>query len=299
MASSTRTSTTQSRRKVAVSRLKTTYRIITGNRHSIAGLLLLAPIVTLIILAPELAPHDPTASTGVPYASPSTEHWFGTDHLGRDLFSRVLYGGQSSLALGLSATSLAIIAGLPLGIISGYSGGRLDEFLMRLMDTVLSIPALLLALMIVAMLGSSLTNAIVAISIVYVPGIARIARSSTLSIKQEEYITAAKARGESRFYIWFKEILPNAIYPVIVEASVKIGFAILMGASLSFLGLGAQPPTPDWGYMINTSRTHIWNSIWFWFWPSLFLALTILGFNLFGDGLRDSMDPSVEGSDRL
>ncbi|WP_436348160.1 ABC transporter permease [Natronorubrum sp. FCH18a] len=273
--------------------------LLLTNRHSLAGLILLTPIILISILAPEIATHDPTATTGPSYGAPSAEHFFGTDHLGRDIFSRVVYGGRSSLALGLSATGLAVVVGLPLGIIAGYTGGRVDEVLMRLMDTVLSIPALLLALMIVAMLGSSLVNAVIAIGVVYIPGIARIARSSTLSITEEEYITAAEARGESGMYIWFREILPNAIYPVIVEASVKIGFAILMGASLSFLGLGIQPPTPDWGYMISTSRVHIWNSIWFWFWPSLFLALTILGFNLLGDGMRDALDPNVEGSNTL
>ncbi|ELZ24631.1 peptide ABC transporter permease [Haloterrigena salina JCM 13891] len=186
--------------------------------------------------------------------------------------------------------------GVPIGVFSGYIGGRVDELIMRLMDTLMSIPSLLLALLIVAMMGPGLFNAVIAIATVYTPRIARVVRSSTLSVKQEEFIRAAEARGESRLYICFREILPNISSPVIVEGSIRVGFAILTGASLSFLGLGTQPPTPDWGYMISTAYDHLWSTIWYWLWPSVWLGATILGFNLLGDGLRDVLDPRVEES---
>lgn len=275
-------------------------REIRNNGHALIGLIILTPIILAIVFAPVLAPYNPTETHAVDrLEGPSEEYPLGTDHLGRDLLSRVLFGGRSSLTLGLAATGLATVVGVPIGIISGYAGGRTDEFIMRIMDSLLSFPSLLLALLIVAMLGSSLVNAIAAIAIVYTPRLARISRSSTLSIKQEEFITAARARGESRMNMWFNEILPNAIYPVIVEGSIRVGFAILIGTSLSFLGLGTQPPTADWGYMISVARTHIWSSIWFWLWPSLALGTTIVGFNLLGDGLRDILDPQVEGSEGL
>lgn len=281
-------------------RIKNAWSEIRHNGHALLGISILVPILTAVILAPIIAPYDPNAThVAHRFDGPGGQFLLGTDHLGRDLLSRILYGGRSSLMIGLTSTGLAMVFGVPIGIISGYAGGRTDEIIMRFMDTLLSFPSLLLALLIVAMLGSSLINAIAAIAVVYTPRLARISRSSTLSIKQEEFITAARSREESHMYIWFQEILPNAIYPVIVEGSIRIGFAILIGTSLSFLGLGTQPPTADWGYMISVARKHVWTSIWYWLWPSLMLGLTITGFNLFGDGLRDILDPQVEGSEAM
>lgn len=261
------------------------------------SVLLLAPILLGGLFAPWLAPYDPTASIGPVYAGLGGEHLLGTDHLGRDLLSRLLYGIRTSLLLGISAALLSILLGTPIGIISGYEGGRVDEVMMRLSDALLSFPSLLLALLVVATIGSNLTNAVLAIAITYTPKIARITRSSALSIKNEEYIKASIARGESRPYIWFGEMLPNAMGPIIVEGTIRIGFAILIGTSLSFLGLGTQPPTADLGYMIATARNHIFNTPWFLLWPSVFLSATILGFNLLGDALNDVLNPEIESNE--
>lgn len=267
------------------------------NRKGAIGVTILIPILSVSILAPVLAPYDPTAIHAADrFADPGSSYLFGTDTYGRDILSRVLFGGRSTLMLGIIATLLGLLAGVPIGIISGYLGGRIDEVIMRLMDGLLSIPSLLLALLVVAMLGSSIWNAILAIAIVFTPRLARITRSSTLSIKNEEFVKAAEARGESMAYIAFREILPNAMPAIVVEGSIRIGFGILIGTSLSFLGLGAQPPEPDWGYMIAKAINTMSESPWPMLWPSLALGLTIMGFNLLGDGLRDVLDPEVEDS---
>ncbi|MEA5387967.1 ABC transporter permease [Haloarculaceae archaeon H-GB11] len=219
----------------------------------------------------------------------------GTDNLGRDLLSRVIVGGQSSLLLGFSATAFSMVFGVPIGLIAGYMGGRVDEYLMRLMDILMSIPILLLGILILVALPSSLINVIFAIGVVFVPRIGRVTRSATLSVSQEPYVMAAKSRGESTPYILFQEILPNVMAPIVVEASVRVGYAILIGTSLSFLGLGAGPPNADWGYMIATARNHIYETPWFLLWPSLALLLTIMATNLLGDGLNDVLDPRTGG----
>jgi len=272
-------------------------RILYGllsTRKGQLSVILLVPLLLGSLFAPVISPHDPT-TTGIDdqFSDPGGETLLGTDKFGRDLFSRVLYGGRASITLGLAATALGLALGVPIGILSGYLGGRTDEFIMRIMDIFLSIPSLLLALLVVVSLGSGMTNAVLAIGIVFMPRLARITRSSTLSIKNEEYITAAEARGESSLYIAFVEILPSVMPAIIVEASIRIGFGILIGTSLSFLGLGTQPPTSDWGYMVSEARTTMDQSIWFVLWPSLALGGTILGFNLLGDALRDTLDPEV------
>lgn len=273
---------------------------LSSHKNLTVGIILVAPIVALSLLAPVIAWHDPTAtSVGPTFASPSIEYPFGTDNFGRDLFSRVLYAGRNSLILGVTATVIAIAAGASIGIISGYAGGMTDEAIMRIMDALMSLPSLLLALLIVAMLGPNLTNAIVAIALVYTPRVARIARSSTLSVKQVDYIKAARARAEPNYYIYIHEILPNVTGPIIVEGTIRIGFAIFVGTSLSFLGLGTQPPIPDLGFMIAQARLHMWSSLWYLFWPSLFLGLMILGFNLIGDGVRDVLDPEIQMESQL
>ena len=272
-------------------RVKTVVFGLLSTKKGLVSVSFLLPVLVLSLAAPLVAPFDPTATHVVDqFAGPSAHYLFGTDNYGRDLLSRVLYGGRASILIGLGSTAFGLVFGVPIGIISGYVGGRFDEVTMRLMDTLLSIPSLLLALLVVTMLGPGIVNTILAVGIVFAPGIARITRSSTLSVKNEEYITAAEARGESVLRIAFQEILPNVTSPILVEASIRIGIGILIGTSLSFLGLGTQPPYPDWGYMISMSRSYLNDSIWFMLWPSLALAFTIMGFNLIGDALRDVMD---------
>jgi peptide/nickel transport system permease protein len=269
---------------------------VTSNKSATIGVIILLPIVVLTIFSPILVPHDPLEqNAGNTFSDPNITHLLGTDNYGRDIFSRVLLGGRTSLLLGVSSVAIALGFGIPLGLISGYKGGIIDEVIMRLLDVVLSIPSLLMALLIVTALGSSLINAILAVGIVYIPRIARVVRGETLSVKNQEFVQAAQVRGESTLYIVFKEILPNIYPPIVVEGSIRIGFAILVGASLSFLGLGAQPPNPDWGFMISQARNYIWNTPWYLLGPSVAIVLTVVGLNTLGDGLRDIMDVPEAG----
>jgi len=273
-------------------------RELLSTKKGVLSSVLLLPILFGSFAAPIVAPYDPTATHVIDrFADPSAQYLLGTDNFGRDLLSRVLYGGRSSIIIGVSSTALGLVLGVPLGIVSGYVGGRFDEITMRLMDTLLSFPSLLLALLVVTALGPGIVNTVLAIGVVFMPRLARITRSSTLSIKNEEFITAAEARDESLAWITFEEILPNAGSAVLVEASIRIGFGILIGTSLSFLGLGTQPPFPDWGYMVATSRNHLGQSLWFMLWPGLALGATILGFNILGDALRDVLDPEIQSGE--
>ncbi len=266
------------------------------SRTALIGFVILIPIITMSLFAPYVAPYDVTEQDVTnKFAEPSLDHPMGTDHLGRDTFSRVLAGGRTSLFLGLMATALGLLLGVPPALVAAYSGGRVDEVIMRGVDIMVSIPGLLFALLILTMLSSNIWNAIFAIAIVFAPRIARVVRGSALSVKNEEFIQAAKVRGESDTYIVFGEMLPNVLAPIIVEASIRVGFAILFGTSLSFLGLGTQPPNPDWGYMVAQSREHLWSSPWPLIAPSIVLVLTVVGFNALGDGLRDLLDPQTEG----
>lgn len=286
-------------------------RALARNPKSRFALVVLVPIVVASILAQpievagvvvqpfSLAPHDPLETHITSrYAPPGGEFLLGTDHVGRDLLSRVLIGGRTSLLLGVSATFVALLMGVPVGMVAGYKGGRIDEVLMRLMDTLMSIPTLLLGILILTVLPPSVWNVIIAVGIVYAPRISRVVRSATLSTSNEEFVLAAKSRGESDVYILFREIFPNITAPIVVEGSIRVGFAILIGTSLSFLGLGAQPPFPDWGFMIATAREHIYQTPWFLLWPSLALIATVLSINMLGDALRDILDPKVTGESR-
>lgn len=263
-----------------------------SNRRILVGLTILIPIVAVAILGETVAPYDPTAQhVADRYAGPGGQFLLGTDHLGRDLLSRIILGGRTSLLLGFGATGLALALGVPIGLTAGYTKGRVDEILMRTMDIVMSVPTLLLGLLILVILPSDIINVVFAIGVVYAPRIARVTRSATLSVSEEEYVMAAKTRGESRSYILFREILPNITGPIVVEGSVRVGYAIMIGTSLSFLGLGSGPPNPDWGFMISTARDHVFQTPWFLIWPSLALLLTVMSTNLIGDGLRDVLDP--------
>jgi peptide/nickel transport system permease protein len=260
--------------------------------HGLLGLIGVTFLLVVAIIGPAIAPQDPESfNYGARFAAPSAAHFFGTDWYGRDLFSRVLTGARSTVLLALLATVIGTVSGTLIGIVSGYLGGRADEVIMRLIDAVMAIPGLLFALMIIAVMGSSSINAVLAIGIAFAPGMARIARSVTLQVRSTDYVAAARSRGEGAAWIVLAEILPNVVAPVIVESTIRVAFAIMTLATLSFLGLGAQPPSPEWGLMIAEARDHLFRSPWPVIVPGGAIALVAIAFNLLGDGLRDVLNP--------
>lgn len=268
------------------------------NQKAVIGLAIVVSLFVIAIatyLAPEIVPYDPGA-TDVPNreAAPSLQHPMGTDDLGRDVFSRVVLGTQISLYVGFLSISAAMVMGTTIGIVAGYYQGLTDESLMRAMDAMMSFPPILLALTIVAVMEPSLNNVIIALAFVYTPFIARVARSAALSVRNESYIEAAVARGESDTYIIFREVLPNCVGPLLVQGSINIAFTMLLEASLSFLGLGVQPPRPSWGLMINSGWAYMGDAPWIVLFPAAAIAIAVIGFNLLGDGLRDVLDPKGE-----
>jgi ABC-type dipeptide/oligopeptide/nickel transport system permease subunit len=269
---------------------------------------LLGFLIVIAIFAPLLATHNPIETMigkeevkkrqapcvhllGCP--AEKSQHLFGLDGNVRDLYSRVLYGSRLSLQVGFAAVGFAIVIGTILGAIAGYAGGWTDNFIMRLMDVLLAFPALILTIAIVTVLGPGLINTMIAIGIVSIPGYARIVRASVLSIREQDYITADYALGVPPRRILFAHIMPNALTPLVVQATLGIAGAILDAAALSFLGLGAQPPTPEWGAMIGSERNQVFTAPHLILFPGLALILTVLGFNLLGDGLRDALDPRL------
>jgi peptide/nickel transport system permease protein len=224
---------------------------------------------------------------------PGGKYLFGTDEFGRDVFSRVLIGSRISLAYGIGASVLSLLIGVPLGLSAGYKGGRVDESLMRALDLMMSIPPLLLGLLVLAVTPPALWKTILAIAVITAPSAARIVRSVALALKEEEFVQAAQARGESSAYVVFREILPNAWPAIIVEGGLRVTFGILLGAALSFLGLGAQPPSSDWGLMISEARAYVTTAPWVSVFPGLAMFVTVVGFNLLGGGLRDALDPRL------
>ena len=259
------------------------------------GAAIVALAVVLAVFAPLIATHDPVeADFGNVHAQPSREHWLGTDQLGRDTFSRVVYGSRVSLRVGCIAIVIAVGIGLPLGVIAGYNTGWIDHLLiMRVMDAMMAFPPLVLALVIVVALGPSINNALIAIGITYSPGFARLVRGTVLSVREEPYVDAARALGASTPRIIIQHILPNLMSPVIVLASLALAGAILAEAGLSFLGVGAQPPTPAWGSMLNTGRQFIETNMWESIAPGTAIMLVVMGFNFIGDSLRDALDPRL------
>ncbi len=254
------------------------------------GSLIVGSVIALSVLAPVVAPYAVTEQRILDrLQAPSVTHALGTDQYGRDLLSRTLYGGRTALLLGVGAVALGLALGVPVGLGSGYVGGRADEVVMRVVDAFLAFPALLMALLIITALGATTLHALLAIGVANAPGVARIVRSQTLTVRHEEFVLAARVQGDSHTYIMFGEILPNVLPPIVIEATIRVGFAVLAGASLSFLGLGVQPPQADWGLMIREARLYIFLSPWPLLCPGAALALTIVGFNLFGDGLRDRL----------
>ncbi len=264
------------------------------NPGAVAGAIVLAVIVLLAIFAPLVAPYDPIAQDSQAIrAHPSREHIFGADTFGRDVFSRVIYGGRQSLPVGLVAVGIAAIIGVTFGLIAGYRGGFSDSIIMRATDMMLAFPGILLAMALVAILGTSLFNLMLAVGIASIPEYTRIVRGSVLSVREMEYVTAARVSGARDRAIMLRHIFPNVLPPIIVLATLGIAGAIILGSTLSFLGLGIQPPTAEWGNMLSDGRSMMRHFWWVSFFPGLAIMLTVLAINLLGDGLRDALDPRL------
>lgn len=277
------------------SEAKRVFRRLLKNRRAVVGGILLLIIILMAIFAPFVAPYDPVKQNiRNRLQGPSREHILGTDQFGRDTFSRVVYGARISLRVGFSAILIAVVVGCLLGLVAGYYGGMLDNIIMRIMDVLMALPGFLLALAIVAALGPGMQNVILAIGISYIPSFARLMRSSVLTVRELDYVSAAEALGSSDARILFRHILPNSLNPIIVMVTLSLAGAILSAAGLSFLGMGAQPPTPEWGSMISSSRPFIRVSHWCVTIPGLAIFTTVLCLNLVGDGLRDALDPRMK-----
>ncbi|MEM7791808.1 MAG: ABC transporter permease [Verrucomicrobiota bacterium] len=267
--------------------------LIRYNRLFVVGLLITALFLLLALAAPILTPQDPLEiDFETKLEAPGIEHWFGTDVLGRDIFSRVVYATRTSLLTGVMVVTMALLIGLPIGLIAGYYGGRIDNFLMRIADVFLAFPPLLLPIAITAALGPGLYNALMALAISWFPWYARILRASVISVKEELYVKSSQAMGMNPLRIMLRHALPNSTTPVIVQASMDFGYTILAAASLSFIGMGARPPTLEWGLMISNSRAIFLEYWWTAFFPGAAIFLLVLGVNLLGDGIRDILDPN-------
>jgi peptide/nickel transport system permease protein len=271
-------------------------RRLRANKGALLGLILLGSILVLALFADILAPYSPTEQVlRDALQPPSSKHWFGTDELGRDLFSRTIHGARVSFQIALLVLGLATITGGILGAVAGYYGGLWDEVVMRIADIFFAFPHFLLAMAMVAALGPGLRNAMIAVAIAYWPRYARLLRGTILVIRNNTYVEAARSLGGRDFHIVTTHILPNAIAPVLIQATMDAGVAILTTAGLSFVGLGALPPTPEWGAMVAGGRNYITTSWWIPTFPGLFITLTVAGFMFLGDGLRDILDPALRG----
>lgn len=271
-------------------------RRLASDPVTVVAITVLFLLTAIAVLAPVLAPYDPSEID--PFntlAHPSSDHWLGSDENGRDTLSRLIYGTRVSLVVGLISVSIAISIGVPLGLAAGYSGGYLDSVVMRAMDAILAFPAIMLALGIVAVLGTGLYQLMIAIGVTSVPLYARLVRSQVLSLKQQDFVTAARAVGVPTPRILFRHILPNALAPIVIAASLGLGFAILAEAGLSFLGLGVQPPTPTWGGMLQKGLPRIYQARELSIFPGIAIFITVLSLNLVGDALRDALDPKLRG----
>ena len=267
------------------------WRRLVRSPNLVVGAAVLALVVGAAIFAPQIAPHSPIDQAFTDQLRPpSPPHLFGTDEFGRDIFSRVLYGARIALVIGVLADGIALALGVVLGVVSGYFGGRVDAVVMRSVDVLLAFPYLLLAMVVVTILGPSLINAMIAIGIVYTPQFARLVRAAVLAIKEQEFVEAAGALGAGVVRVLGRHILPNILSPIIVMATLTVETA-----GLSFLGLGASPPTPEWGSMLATGRSFMLTAPWIATFPGLAILVTVVGFNLMGDGLRDLLDPRLRG----
>jgi peptide/nickel transport system permease protein len=270
-------------------------RRLRRNHGAIAGLVLLALLAVMALVASLVAPYEPNVmAPGNALKGPSAEHLFGTDQFGRDILTRIMYGARLSFRVGFIAVGIALVFGVLLGLTAGYYGRWVDALVTMLIDVMLAFPGILLALAIVAILGPSLLNLMVAVGVSAIPGYTRLVRGTVLAARQQAYVEAARVIGASDASIMFKHILPNVLAPVIVLATLGIGGAILVGASLSFLGLGAKPPTAEWGAMLSTGRNYLAIAPWITLFPGLAIMVTVLSINLLGDGLRDALDPRLK-----
>ncbi len=265
-------------------------RFIARDKKALIGLIVLTVLILAAIFAPILTPHDPNAQDYDMIGAPSWAHPLGTDDLGRDLLTRLIHGGRISLFVGISTVLMALLAGVVLGVVAGYFGGWLDTIIMRYIDLQWAFPNFIIAVYLVAVFGTGLSNVIVAISLAFVDDFARIARGMVLTIKEEQYIAAARTLGASDNRIMWRHILPNAAAPIIVQATVSVSYAILAEAGLSFLGLGVQSDTPTWGLILADSRSFISRAWWLGVFPGLFIMVTVLSINFVGDALRDMLD---------
>ena len=269
-----------------------TMRRLAKRRAALVGLIVVAFFIALSILAPIVSPYDPLATNwAMVRKPPSMLHLFGTDEIGHDILTRIIWGSRASLMAGIVSVSLALAIGVPIGLLTGYVGGIVDATVMRLIDAMLAIPFLILAIALAAFLGPNLTNAMIAIGVSQMPVFVRLTRGQVLSVKHEEYVEAAYAVGNSARRIVLRHILPNIIPPLLVQATLATAAAIIAEASLSFLGLGQQPPDPSWGSMLNSAKNFMSQAPWMAIWPGLAISSLVMSLNLFGDGLRDALDP--------
>ncbi len=272
--------------------LRIIYKKLSRNKAALIGGYLIVFFVIVSIVGPHLTVHDPVS---VDYSTrllaPSSDFWLGTDHNGRDIFTRLVHGMSITLYIGFLSVLIGVFIGVPLGIVAGYYGKIIDTFIMRCIDVLLAFPGILLAIALVSVLGGSIINVIIAVGIFSVPGFARIVRGSTMAVSKLEYIDAVRALGATDLRIIFLHILPNIVSPIIVQATIRVAIAILIASGLSFLGLGAQPPTPEWGAMLSQGRSYMFDHPHVALFPGLAIVSVVLAFNLFGDGLRDAFDP--------
>jgi peptide/nickel transport system permease protein len=261
--------------------------------HGRVAIVTLLILVVVAIFAPLIAPYDPLQMhMADKFASPSRTYWFGADEFGRDIFSRLVYGTRVSLLASIVAVSITTIVGVPLGLAAGYFGGHLDSVVMRLVDFLLAVPGIILAMVIVVVLGPNVVNAMIAIAIIGIPTMARLTRASTMSAKEREYVEAARSIGASNRYILGRTILPNISAPIVVQVAIAASAAVLLEATLSFLGLGTQPPTPSWGNLLSTGRQYMYNSPWYGIFPGLMITILVLALNSLADVIREMLDPS-------
>jgi peptide/nickel transport system permease protein len=268
------------------------WRRLLRRRGAMLGLVIVILFVLVAIFAPYIAPYDPVATSwSAVRKPPSAEFWFGTDEIGRDVLSRVIWGARASLLAGLVSVCISMALGVPIGLLAAYVGGWTDGVISRFTDSMLAVPFLILAIALAAFLGPSLTNAMIAIGVSATPIFIRLTRAQVLAVKVEDYVEAARAVGNPHWRIALRHILPNVLPPLIVQSTLAIAAAVIAEASLSFLGLGQQPPAPSWGSMLNTAKNFVDQAPWMAIWPGLSIFLLVLSFNLLGDGLRDALDP--------
>ena len=268
------------------------WRRLQRRRAAVVALVVVLMFVAVAVFAPWVAPQDPIATSWSDIRkAPSAAHWFGTDEIGRDVFSRVIWGTRASLLAGVVSVSISLLLGVPIGLAAGFIGGFVDGLISRLTDAFLACPFLILAIALAAFLGPSLSNAMIAIGVSATPVFVRLTRPQVLNVKVEDYIEAARAVGNPPWRVAWRHVMPNVLAPLIVQATLAVAAAVIAEASLSFLGLGQQPPAPSWGSMLNTAKDYVDNAPWMAIWPGLSIFLLVLSFNLVGDGLRDAFDP--------